>query len=230
MPRGQRIEFTTDDGIRIVGNWTTAPTTVGAAILLHMMPSNKESWDGMQQQLAHRGIASLAIDLRGHGESTQTVEGAAIDYRAFTDAEHAESIQDAIGAHAWIRARGIEDDRIGTIGASVGANLSLQLLQQNPTMPCAVLLSPGLDYRGVDAMNAAKYVTPEQSVFIVASAEDDDESVEASEQIMDALEIETKLFKRLKRVGHGTAMIEGDAVLAGEIADWVRDRIQNFEL
>ena len=67
-------------------------------------------------------------------------------------------------------------------------------------------------------------------MYILASSEDDDESVDVSEQIMDALEIETKVFKRLKHAGHGTAMIESDAVLMGQLADWIRDRIQNFSL
>lgn len=227
---GQRMNFLTDDGVHIAADWTTAPTTVGAAILVHMHPSTKESWASFQQQLARRGIASLAIDLRGHGDSRETEDGRMLDYRSFSDEENRLSIQDLTAAYEWIRGRGIDQGRIAVVGASIGANLALRLLAEEPTMPCALLLSPGISYHGVDVMDITDYIVPEQSVYIVASSEDDDESVDASEQIMDALEIDTKIFKRLKHAGHGSAMIESDAVLMGQLADWLRDRIQNFSI
>jgi len=226
----QRIEYITDDGVKIVGSWATSPTTVGAAILVHAYPNTKESWGAFQLVLSKRGIASLAIDLRGHGESIHTDEGRTLDYRAFTDEETLSSMNDLRGAYDWIRGRGIDREAIAFIGASIGANLSLRLLAELPTSPVAVLLSPGLNYHGVMIEDAAENICTQQSVWMAASAEDDDESVEAAMTLNDELEISHKVFKKLRRAGHGTMMIEGDAVLSGEIADWVRDRIQSFDL
>jgi pimeloyl-ACP methyl ester carboxylesterase len=226
----QRIEYTTDDGIKIVGSWVTAPTTVGAAILVHAYPNTKESWGAFQIVLSKRGIASLAIDLRGHGESIQTDEGRTLDYRAFTDEETLSSMNDLRGAYDWIRRRGIDREAIVFIGASIGANLSLRLLSELPTSPAAVLLSPGMNYHGVTIEDVVENICTQQGVWMAASAEDDDESVEAAAMLNTTMEIPQKVFKKLRRAGHGTMIIEGDAVLSGEIADWARDRIQSFDL
>lgn len=222
----QRITFTTEDGVLIVGNWVTAPTTIGGAILLHMYPATKESWSSFQSVLSQRGIASLAIDLRGHGESTKTGDGGTIQHKTFTEEETKSTLNDVRGAFAWIRSRGIEPERIAVIGASIGANLALSFLADEPRSPAAVLLSPGLNYHGLQSMDVVDYVAEHQHVWIAASREDDEESVKAGSEIADFLNLDTKAFKKLKGAGHGTNMLEGDGVLMGEVADWLRDRIQ----
>ena len=224
----QKIDIVTDDGIKISGSWVTAPTTIGAAVLVHSFPLTKESWGSFQRVLARRGIASLAIDLRGHGESNKTENGAEIDYRSFKDDEHVSSVSDLGAAYAWIRTRGIDRERIAFVGASIGANLCLRFIANEPTVPVGVLLSPGTVYHGVATMDVIDAIAPHQAMYVIASSEDDDDSVEASAAIIDALEVDTKVFKKLKQAGHGTAMLEGDEALMAEIADWIRDRIQNF--
>lgn len=227
---GQSIELLTVDRIRIVGTWVTAPTTVGVAILLHALPSNKESWSLFQRALAQRGIASLAVDLRGHGESKTGSDGRPMDYRSFGEEEQIASLNDVEAAYDWIRARGIDRETIVLVGASIGANLALRFLSEHPTIPAAALLSPGMDYHGVEIGDVIENIGSLQSVWMSASSEDDDASVVACNTLMEELQIETKVFKRLSRSGHGTALFDGDAALMGEIADWLRDRIQTFDL
>ncbi len=222
----QRIEFTTDDQVKIIGGWATAPTTIGAVILLHMYPATKESWASFQPVLAQRGIASLAIDLRGHGESVSTLEGAVLDYRKFNDDETKSTINDVHGAYAWIKGRGIDADRIAVAGASIGANLALKFLSDEPQVPAAILLSPGLHSHGIEPMDFMDYVSPHQSVWIVASRGDDDESVSDSAEIMEGLFSSDKDFTKLEGAGHGTKMLEADGELMGRMADWLRDKIQ----
>jgi alpha-beta hydrolase superfamily lysophospholipase len=222
----QRIECLSDDGVKVVGAWVTAPTTIGAVVLLHMYPATKESWAAFQPVLARRGIASLAIDLRGHGESVATTGGASLDYRSFSDEETRSSINDVRAAYDWIRDRGIDEDRIAAAGASIGANLALKFLSEEPHVPAAILLSPGLNYHGIDVMEFVDYVAPHQSVRIIASRGDDDDSVSASAEIVKQLFSEEKEFIRLENAGHGTKMFDSDAALMGQMADWLRDRIQ----
>jgi alpha-beta hydrolase superfamily lysophospholipase len=220
----EKIAYTTEDGITIVGDWVTSPTTVGAVILLHAMPDTRGSWAVFQQTLAQRGLASLAIDLRGHGESTRGTEGRTLDYRKFAEGGHVACINDVRGAYAWIRSRSIDRDRIVAVGASVGANLALQFLSDEPQVPAAGLLSPGEEYHGVNAIEAADFVLPHQAVWIAAS-NDDKYSVDSCAKFMDALEIETKSFERLENAGHGMKLFETHPELMGKLADWLRDRI-----
>jgi len=226
----ERIQFTTSDDVDIVGHWVSTPTTIGGAILLHAMPATKESWGAFQMILAKRGIASLAIDLRGHGESIHASGRSPLDSRAFSDEEHLSSMEDVRGAYEWIRRRGIDREQIIVTGASIGANLALRFLTEYPTLPGAVLLSPGLNYHGVRTDDIVRYVAPHQSVWMTASAGDDDESANAANTRMDQLEVDVKVYHRLKLAGHAMKMIDGDAALMGEIANWCRDTIQNFDI
>src|SRR5512133_2055676 len=189
LSMSQRIEFATYDGVKIVGTWVSAPTTVGAAVLVHAYPNTKESWGMFQSVLAKRGIASLAIDLRGHGESIHTVDEKIMDYRSFSDEETLSSMIDVRGAYDWIRERGVDREAIVFIGASIGANLCLRVLTEFPMSPAAVLLSPGINYHGVTTEDVIENVTPDQSVWMMASSEDDHESFEAASLIHDALSV-----------------------------------------
>ncbi len=222
----QKTTFTTSDGVSIAANWQAAPTTLGAVILLHQYPSTKESWAPFQGLLAKRGLASLAIDLRGHGESTRTVEGQTLDYRKFSDAEHLSSMEDIRAAYAWIGTRGLERDKIAVAGASYGANLALRFLAEEPLVPAALLLSPGLSFHGVTTEDIVDFVNPHQAVKMIVSREDDDTSVRAADTLLARLAVDVKDVQKLKNAGHGTRMFEGDAALMAEAADWLRDRIQ----
>lgn len=221
----ERIQYVTDDGVTIVGDWVTATTTVGAVILLHMMPTTRQSWAVLQRALAQRGLASLAIDLRGHGDSTRGPEGRPLDYKKFREDEHVSSIHDVRGAYQWLRARGIDRDRIAVVGASIGANLALQFLSEEPQVPAAGLLSPGESYHGVDAANVTDYVLPHQGVWMAASGGDDAYSASTAELFMKNLQVEQKIHEKLLGAGHGTKMFETHPELADKLADWLRDRV-----
>lgn len=220
----QRVTFETIDRVHIVGEWVPATTTLGAAILLHMMPETRQSWAPFQALLAQKGIASLAIDLRGHGESTESEEGR-LQYQKFTDEQHALSWNDVQGAFDWVRSHQIEKKLIGLVGASIGANLALQFLAEEPQIPGAILLSPGMDYHGVSIAEAAEHILPHQGVWMAASRGDDDESVAATQEIDGLLEIEEKETRIVENHGHGTKMFETDAALMSDAADWLRARI-----
>src|SRR3989344_3655754 len=82
------IQLKTKDGVELYGTYVRAgKDDAPAVVLLHMMPATKESWEGFQQMLADSGFQSLAIDLRGHGESVFR-DGELLDYQAFTPEEH----------------------------------------------------------------------------------------------------------------------------------------------
>lgn len=220
----QRISVETVDDVQIIGDWVPATTTLGAAILLHMMPATRTSWAPFQALLAQKGVASLAIDLRGHGESTKQSAGV-LQYQKFTDEQHAASWNDVQAAFGWVRGRQIEKGQIVLAGASIGANLALQFLAEEPQIPGAVLLSPGIDYHGVTTPESAEQILPHQGVWMAASRGDDDESVAAVQELDGLLEIEEKQTRILENHGHGTKLFEADAALMAEAADWLRTRI-----
>jgi alpha-beta hydrolase superfamily lysophospholipase len=221
----ERITYTTEDDVIIVGDWTTAPTMLGAVVLLHMMPATRTSWAIVERELAKRGVASLAIDLRGHGDSTQTTDQQTLDYREFEDDEHQASILDVVGAVDWVRKRGLDRERIALAGASIGANLALQMLTDEPKLPGAVLLSPGADYHGVKALEDVQNVLPHQALYVVSS-EDDTQSFADSRKLFDAAPTTNKVFVPYKNAGHGTNMFATDRKLIDNVCQWLADVIR----
>jgi len=111
-----RVTLTTSDGIEIVGVYRHTDQD-RLAILLHMMPATKESWDAIAEKLLERGYASFAFDQRGHGESTM---GGTLDYKTFTPAQQQAKRLDLEAALDWAHARGFDDASIVLIGASIG--------------------------------------------------------------------------------------------------------------
>jgi len=86
-------------------------------VLVHMHLRTRRDWDAVGERLASNGIAALALDLRGHGDSgvgrfdTTTFTGAVADVRA---------------AVLYLKVRrDLVNGGIGIAGASVGANLAV---------------------------------------------------------------------------------------------------------
>ncbi|PJA47168.1 hypothetical protein CO172_02935, partial [Candidatus Uhrbacteria bacterium CG_4_9_14_3_um_filter_36_7] len=132
------IKFTTSDKIEIFGIYEKVDSELNA-LLLHMMPATKESWQPFMQKLAENDISSLAIDERGHGESTMRDT---IFYKNFIDEEQQAKIYDVKGGLDFLKIRGATFDQLFVIGASIGANLSIEILKYHPDIKKSVALSP----------------------------------------------------------------------------------------
>lgn len=216
----EKVSFVTEDGVTIVGEFS--PAGIGRAVLLlHMMPATKESWRPFADALASRAIASLAIDLRGHGESVASARGA-LDYKKFTDAEQREKTLDVAAAMGWLTARGLDAKRVAVCGASIGANLAIAWAAKHPETPAVLALSPGLVYRGVTTGEEIEAVAPEK-LFLAASAEDkySFESVRTLAALAPGV-----LARELDGAGHGTTMFERDPALMEEAVDWLADTVR----
>lgn len=178
----------------------------GWIIFLHMMPATKESWRPFAEKIRENGYSSIAIDLRGHGESDGGPEG----YKNFSYEEHQKSIYDIEAAAEFLKGKGASPGKTIFIGASIGANLSLQYIAEHPEFKTAILLSPGLNYRGVETEPLVKRLRLGQKVFF-ASSEDDIRSggnnAEQNRKLFDAVpEGVEKKIQIYKTAGHGTVM------------------------
>lgn len=218
----ERVAFLTSDGVEIVGTLVRAEGAKGAALLLHMMPAVRDSWGPFAAELAARGLSSLAIDLRGHGESTRQ-GGKTLDYRAFGDAEHQAKRLDVEAAAAFLAGQGFGLDRLAVAGASIGANLAIRFSADHPEVRACLALSPGLAYRGVTTEDAAARLSGGQALLLAASA-DDAYAFESIAALERAATVPADA-RRLKDAGHGTTMFERDAAFMKEAADWLASKL-----
>lgn len=219
----ERVSLTTTDGMTIVGDAYAPPQPSSRGLLLlHMMPATRSSWRPFAGLMQGRGWQVLAIDLRGHGESSGGPEG----YTQFSDAEHQASRLDVEAAAAWLQSNGVSTLALG--GASIGANLALQYLAQHPEGRAAVLLSPGLSYRGVATEDAARSLRPQQAVYFAASREDMRSSGQSATDMAETLYglcPASKEIARFDGAGHGTTIFERQPEFMATVADWLDHKL-----
>ncbi len=211
------IRLKTEDGQTIAGLFEKAGGKT--VLLLHMMPSRKESWRGLAEKLNQAGFSTLAIDFRGHGESQGGPEG----YLSFSDLEHQAKINDLRAAVKYCQSTGAPVEAI--VGASIGANLAIFYVADHLEIRSTIALSAGLDYHGVGTLEPVGRLTADQRLFLVASTED-----QLSGQTAD--EVARTLFQAAKRTerkieildskAHGTDLFTADPTLEDRLVKWLQ--------
>lgn len=192
---------------------------IGWLILSHMMPATKESYENLAVKLQNIGYESIAIDLRGHGESDGGPEG----FFEFSNTDHQKSIFDLEAAVDYlINERKAAPEKISFIGASIGANLSLQYITEHPGFQIAILLSPGLNYRGIKTEPIVKNIKPKQNVFFV-SADDDGPNAEENKILYELTPDTTdKKIQIYETGGHGTDILKNQPELYNLIIKFLK--------
>ncbi len=119
-----RVTIQTSDGIALTGTWRPIPgaPNAPAVLLIHDFSRERREWDVLAHDFLVHGLATLAIDLRGHGDSTRKDGGEALrpSPRYLKDSKGFP--RDVKAALDWLRER---SPRVGAIGLSTGANLAV---------------------------------------------------------------------------------------------------------
>lgn len=151
------VTITTSDGVILTGLFQApARPDEPVAILLHGLGSTQGEWTAFAEQLAALGCGYLSYDARGHGGSSQTTSGTTISYRSLgppgPGSEWERMISDLNTAARYLeRRRNIPSSGLVLVGASLGANVALNWAAAHQNIRAALLLSPGLNYAGIDA-------------------------------------------------------------------------------
>ncbi|MCP6720223.1 MAG: alpha/beta fold hydrolase [Patescibacteria group bacterium] len=218
----EKVSLKTSDGVEIIGDYYTGLGSRGV-LLLHMMPTTRVSWRGFAPKLVEHGYHALAIDLRGHGESANGPE----NYKSFSDKEHQASIHDVESGVQFLKEKGTVDGELVIVGASIGANLALWYASDHTEIKQIVLLSPGLNYKGIETKPLIRRLEVGQGVFF-ASSEDDERSNGINADMNRELHklIPQGVEKKLviyQAVGHGTDMFGKEKPdLESEILEWIK--------
>jgi len=215
------VTIKAEDGVEIVGDYyPVGAENAPAVLLLHMMPATRRSWVDFAGKLNEAGFSAFAIDLRGHGDSLNKSDGTYLNYKNFSNAEHQSSIHDVETSVDFLKQKGVE--KITVMGASIGANLALQYAATHHDVASAVLLSPGLDYRGVVTDHLPERLEQGQAVYYAASSEDSysAESVRMLyQETPEGIKKEEKIFDQ---AGHGTDMFSHESGFEDQIIYWLK--------
>lgn len=145
----EKVQLKTEDGVTIYANfYKPKAENPPAVLLLHQRGSNKEAWGAFIDKLVEHGFAVMAIDMRGHGESTKGPNGEKLDYHDFNETAgdggwwHCK--YDAEAAVDWLTSdkAKVNKDKIAIVGASVGCSIAAYCTSERKPVTGIVMLSP----------------------------------------------------------------------------------------
>lgn len=172
-PDPNRVTITTPDGVPLAASWRPVVDDPGApgVLLLHDFSRERRDWDALTPEFAARGFATLAIDLRAHGESTKkNGTPLAISPRQMSDPNGFP--RDVEAAGRWLKERA---PKTGVVGLSLGGSLAL-LASASGLVDAAVVVSTNADRLAPlaggrpTAARAALFIASEQAPQRAASA------------------------------------------------------------
>ncbi|HYC76663.1 MAG TPA: alpha/beta fold hydrolase, partial [Planctomycetota bacterium] len=182
----EKLAFSASDGQPLVGSyWKTKSTPIGGAVLVPMEGSNRYAYDALASRLTSAGVATLALDPRGHGDAAKDREGRAIDVgpAAWKDASNpfrAMHLDAAAALKRLAEAASLPEEKLALIGAGAGAAVALDVAarSEHPHRPRAlVLLSPATEAAGLRLADFAPGVKRPTLVFV---GKDDDQAAEGA--------------------------------------------------
>ena len=206
----EKVEFKTEDGFTIYGNLLRGNKK--AVLLLHQFTLDKSSYDSLAKKLEDSNFTVLAIDLRGHGESLDQ-NGQKRSYADFSETDFRNMTKDVKAAKRNLQQQGYT--LYAVVGASIGANTALNYSAMGASVERIILLSPGLNFKGIDTEIQGRSVRAK--TLIVAS--DDDSYSFGSGKALQKI-IAGSEFMGLTKAGHGTNMFRG-TFLEEDIVKWL---------
>jgi len=224
------VRLTTADDVGISALYYPVPADPAPAVLLlHGFAANRDQWGAFPGILQRNGIAVLSIDLRGHGESTRklTAQGPElVDYHKFTSRDFQDMFMDVEASIDWLLDQpGINKNRIGIVGASVGANIALRYTLYNEDLAALLLLSPGMVYKDVRTDDAMKRLGPVP--LRIAVSRYDSFAFESAKRLMEIRKEAGRSSDTNELIIctgnlHGAPMLAGVKDLPTILADWLK--------
>lgn len=201
----------TADEVNLTAEYHPLIATERAVLLVHMLGQDKSDFDVLSFDLQNNGFTTLAIDLRGHGISD-------LEYTNFTDADWQKLVLDVQAGIDYLDKNGYQ--RIGVVGASIGANAALKQAIQDKRIDALVLLSPGENYHSLTTLDIAQFY--KMPVMIVAALDDKDAAVAAT-KLYNVIGTAQPNLKIYQEGGHGTDILKNVDSADTTIITWLWD-------
>lgn len=234
-PRVLRLTTADDAGIS-AAFYAAESNPAPAVILVHGFGKSRDEWSPFVPALQRAGLAVLALDLRGHGESTRriTAQGlVSLDARNFALRDFQDMLLDLDAAFNWLaRQPPVDRRRVAMAGADLGANLALRYATFNDEVAAFLLFSPAVVNQGIRADDAmAKVGHRPLRIFV---ARDDPFAFESSKRL-------AELYRQAGNAGatnvlslctghqHGAALLGSVRDLPSVAADWLRQALASPE-
>ncbi len=203
----------TSDGLSLQASYGQ-PTKVSPNGVV-FVPANgrsKEDWVGVADACWRSGTWVVAIDLRGMGANVPVGSTPV----AATPDDYQRMSEDVKSAVAFLKSHGVT--KITLVGAELGANLAINVAADDAAVVDVVLLSPGLEQKGVIATDAVKRYGARP---LLMAASQDDAYGALSVTRLEALAVGEKRVDMFEVAGKGTRMLNRAPELEGNVVGWI---------
>lgn len=159
VPAPRELTLITADGYRLPATcYPAARESPPAVVMVHGQGERQESWAPLALAAQRAGFLSVAFTLRGHdgAEAPAHAEPGTSSYTAFTREDWLGVRHDIAVAKKAALEAGAEPNNLVLAGSGLGANLALVHASADPDFQGLVMLSPGLDYEGIETLDLIK--------------------------------------------------------------------------
>ena len=207
---------TTDDNTVIAYSLFTPPTqaTYGV-VLVHDEGGNRDDLVTMAAMLQQNGTMSITFDMRGHGESPTTNNKSPAQ---FTSRDWLDVSRDIRAAQNILRGRGISSEKIALLGCGLGANIALNAAADDASISAVVLVSPGVELRGVQTIPAITRFGKKPSLLLVS--EGDSFAADSAKQLGTSAEGNCEL-REYPGTAHGIDLLDTSKNAREQIVVWL---------
>jgi dienelactone hydrolase len=213
-----------NDGWEIVGDLMIpeAEEKVPVVILLHKANGDRKVYRKMAGFLADHKIASLRMDLRGHGESINKGKfGPPFGQDEKMRAIIADSGDDVIAAFNYLaKLKSVDANRIGVVGASYSGEKMMEAARKDRYAKAYVALSPGSfseeSLKNIDSSQASYlFITSAEERYLQGFLAD----VRKNSKTAQTIEVSGQK--------HATDLLDSDPELSEMIAVWFKYSLGN---
>ncbi len=216
-PDPNKVTIPTADGVALAGTWRplVERPSAPAVLLVHDFSRDRRDWEALAGAFAGRGLATLAIDLRAHGESTKK-NGAVLKISPRQMSDSAGFPRDVEAASAWLRTKA---PKVGVVGLSLGGNLAV-LATARGWADAAVVVSANSER--LEPLAGGKQAAPRATLFI---ASEEAPQRAASAKALLATTAEPKKLLLVAGSAHNLVLLEEHPEAVEAMLDWLVQRL-----
>jgi alpha-beta hydrolase superfamily lysophospholipase len=135
------VNFTTDDGIKIVGTWFAAPNSKISLVLIPAVSHSRGTWMSSAQEFAASGWSVLAIDMRDQGDSVLPRSSSPVWVGSDTLGAIRQYVNDVRAGVKFVHGK-TPGAKIIAMGAGIGGYCGLHEAISDPSVVAVALFSP----------------------------------------------------------------------------------------
>lgn len=203
--RRHEVEIALERGVLSATLYPALEQPSPGLLLLHDRPGDRGDWVLFATRAQQAGYTCLAPDLGWSIDASAPLDRSALSGRIGASLER-------------LREAGASPERVGIVGAGVGANLALEYAAENREIRAVALASPGMEYAGFRADKALSAYGRKPVFFLTGTG--DAYSAQSARQLQEM----AKGFAELREypgAAHGTDIFTTSENASAQLLDWL---------